>query len=290
MNNIECIINNRSYNIAIDKYKVIYGDNFDSKFNVYKCIKYYFNKLSPSDYGKENNNKALVKINDRYVDIKDALFFEIGYEYDYTNDAKLTTKSLILKYLEYALEGIEYEDTFNTVKELLYSLINFELEDRVSIGHDNFNLSVANEDFNYKSLIKLLVPILHKDNLEINSLDISYEESIMLQIELINRISKMSKKNAIVIANIPELTEKIIAEISLLGEDINMIIFSNIYNDNIAIENLILSDFGWLDLGNEDQIFEYILNSPFTSTIESFKSKLEEALKSCNLKKILYKK
>ena len=139
-------------------------------------------------------------------------------------------------------------------------------------------------------IIKLLVPILHKDNLEINSLDISYEESIMLQIELINRISKMSKKNAIVIANIPELTEKIIAEISLLGEDINMIIFSNIYNDNIAIENLILSDFGWLDLGNEDQIFEYILNSPFTSTIESFKSKLEEALKSCNLKKILYKK
>ncbi|MBR3891406.1 MAG: hypothetical protein IKJ30_04990 [Bacilli bacterium] len=290
MNNIECIINNRSYNIAIDKYKIIYGNNFDSKFNVYKCIKYYFNKLSPSDYGKENNNKALVKFNDRYLDIKDTLFFEMGYEYDYSGDAKLTTKSLILKYLEYALEGIEYEDTFNTVKELLYALINFELEDRVSINHENVNLSVENEDFNYKSLIKLLVPILTKDNLEINSLDIGYEESIILQIKLINKISIMSKKNIIVIANIPEMTNKVIDEINLLGEDVNMIIFSNSYNDNIPIESLILTDFGWLDLGSEEQVFEYIINSPFTSTVEAFTNKLEEALKSCKLKKILYKK
>ena len=214
----------------------------------------------------------------------------MGYEYDYSGDAKLTTKSLILKYLEYALEGIEYEDTFNTVKELLYALINFELEDRVSINHENVNLSVENEDFNYKSLIKLLVPILTKDNLEINSLDIGYEESIILQIKLINKISIMSKKNIIVIANIPEMTNKVIDEINLLGEDVNMIIFSNSYNDNIPIESLILTDFGWLDLGSEEQVFEYIINSPFTSTVEAFTNKLEEALKSCKLKKILYKK
>ena len=289
MNNIECIINNRSYNIAIDKYKIIYGESCENKFSIYKSIKYYFNKLIPSEWGKENNNKTTIKLNDRYIDIKDTLFFEIGYDWDYSSDAKLTTKSLILKYLEYTLEGIEYEDSFNTVKELLYSLVNFELEDRVTINYDQISLGIENEDFNYKSLIKLLSPMLIKEKLDANSLDLTYEESIILQIKLINKIGILSKKNLIVLANIPEITKKILQELENLSNDINILSFSNNYLSDIPIENIILTDFGWLDVANEESIYDYIINSPFTYSIEVFKSKLIEAFNNCSLKKIFYK-
>ena len=99
----------------------------------------------------------------------------------------------------------------------------------------------------------------------------------------------MSKKNVLVLAYIPEITENILNELENLTEDINLLSFSNNYNSKIPIENFIISDFGWLDIGNEESIYDYIINSPFTYSIEVFKSKLIEVLNNCSLKKLFYK-
>lgn len=289
MNKLEFLINNQNYTVIIDKYKILYGSNYLKKFEIYKCLKSYFSKVPFSEYSKENNNKLYIKINDTYVDSKSMLFFEIGPEYDFISDSKLGTKSILLKYLELSLEGIEYEDNFNTIKELLHSLITFELDERLSFNNDDLLFYTQCDDFNFKSLVKFILPTLSKSGMEINNIDLNYEESIVFQLKLINRISIKSKKDVFCYANISNITPLILKTLNDLNKNVNIIIDCNYIDSDIDLNNAIFIDLNWLDFLNEDSYVDYMMDSPYTYDIESLKSKIKETIYYCDLKKSLYK-
>ena len=115
------------------------------------------------------------------------------------------------------MEGIEYDDSFNTIKELLYSLINYEIKERVEMEIKNLTFTTQSDDFNMKSLIKFILPFLFKEELEVNNLDLSYEELIILQLKIINKISHNSNKPIFVISNIPCITKEILEELNILN-------------------------------------------------------------------------
>ena len=291
MRKLECVINNKLYEIVLDKYKILYGDDLESQYNIVKSFKSFFNKITYSEYTKENNFKMHIKLNERFVDVRSSLFFEVNYDYDFINDAKLGTKSLILKYYEHMLEGIEYDDSFNTIKELLNSFINLEMKDKIKQDINKLSLLTKCDDFNFKTLIKLLVPSLIKDLYDANNTDLSYEEVILFQLKLINSIALKSKKKVFVICNIPLITKNILAELEKTNEQIILLSISNKFPLDINIDNIIFTDLNWLDFNNENTLIDFLMNCPFTYDVENLKQKILNELNCCNLKnKILLNK
>lgn len=291
MNKLECVINNKLYEIVLDKYKILYGDDLESQYNIVKCFKSFFNKITYSEYTKENNLKLHIKLNESLVDVRSSLFFEVNYDYDFMNDSKLGTKSLILKYYEHMLEGIEYDDSFNTIKELLNSFINLEMKDRIKLDINKMSLLTTCDDFNFKSLIKLLVPSLLKDLYDANNTDLSYEEVILFQLKLINSMALRSKKKIFIICNIPLITKNIKNELESLNEQVVLITLSNRFPLDMKIENIIFTDLNWLDFDNENTLIDFLMNCPFTYDVESLKKRIINELNCYNLKnKILLNK
>ena len=290
MNKIECTINNKKYEIVLENFKILFGSNYNETYEVYKCLKTFFNKIPYSEFHKENNIRNSILLNDNFIDVRNSLFFEVNIDFDFILDAKLGTKSLILKYLENTLEGIEYHESFNTIKELLYSFINYEIKDQVVLEFNDLNFLTECDDFNMKSLIKYIIPILLKNDLEINNLDLTYQELIVFQIKLINRIAEKCKKNVFIAANIPCITQNILKELNLLNKNIYFIILSNHFNCEIDINNVIFTDLRWLDFSNETTLIDYMMDMPFHYDINELKTKIKESLNYYNFKKILFKK
>lgn len=291
MKKLECVINNKLYEIVLDKYKILYGNDLESQYNIVKCFKSFFNKITYSEYTKENNLKIYIKLNESFIDVRSSLFFEVNYDYDFINDSKLGTKSLILKYYEHMLEGIEYDDSFYTIKELLNSFVNLEMKDRVKQDINKLTLLTTCDDFNFKTLIKLLVPSLIKDLYDVNNTDLSYEEVILFQLKLINSIALKSKKKVFVICNIPLITKNILAELEKTNEQIILLSISNKFPIDIKIDNIIFTDLNWLDFNNENILIDFLMNCPFTYDVESLKQRIINELNCYNLKnKILLNK
>ena len=96
INKIKCIINNKCYEIVLETYKILFGNNYYESYEVYKSIKNYFNKTPYSENYKENNIKNTLQLNEIHIDVRNTLFFEIGMDFDFIADAKLGTKSLLL--------------------------------------------------------------------------------------------------------------------------------------------------------------------------------------------------
>ena len=293
MKRIQCYINQHEYDMNIQNYKILYGNRYDDVYEAFKCIRSYFNKTTLSEYSKENSNYCNLKLNDENVDIKNTLFFEINSNYDFSLDAKMNSKSIILKFYETCLENIEYDEGFTTLKELLISLINIDLEETLSISLNDekeIHMIAQNDDFNFKSLIKLIIPTIIQSGMELNNIDLSYETIILLQLEMIKRIASKSTKEIIILSELPLITSKIYHKLEEMPENISMIIYNNSYYYEIPIENMVLLDFNWLDLANENDIYEYLFHLAFTYNISQFKTVVKETLENCYIQKQIFKK
>ncbi len=293
MKRIQCYINQHEYDMNIQNYKILYGNRYDDVYEAFKCIRSYFNKTTLSEYSKENSNYCNLKLNDENVDIKNTLFFEINSNYDFSLDAKMNSKSIILKFYETCLENIEYDEGFTTLKELLISLINIDLEETLSISLNDekeIHMIAQNDDFNFKSLIKLIIPTIIQSGMELNNIDLSYETIILLQLEMIKRIASKSTKEIIILSELPLITSKIYNKLEEMPENISMIIYNNSYYYEIPIENMVLLDFNWLDLANENDIYEYLFHLAFTYNISQFKTVVKETLENCYIQKQIFKK
>ena len=290
MKKIEIKYNQHEYSFILEKYKVLYGISDIDKYNISKSLKQYFNKEKYSEYGEEYCNKANVRIDEIYVDVRDYLYYEISNVYDLNSDAKLNTKSLILKYLENNLEKIEYDDEFSTIKSLLEEYVTYTLQDKIDLQVTNeMKFQLKLNDFNYKSLIRLIEPLITKDELEINNYDLSYEEIYIFQLKIIESIASKIDKKIIVLANIPYLTDNIVSVIKTLSH-LNLIIFSSNYNSEIDIENYMFMDLNYLDFFNEETINEFIMNLPWHTNVDQLKNHIKESLKKYNLKHLFLNK
>ncbi len=290
MNKIDIIYNNFNYSFLINKYKIFYGNNFRDKFNILKCFKQYFYKSQYSDYSNEYLNRTNIKIDEKPVDIRNTFFYELSYNYDLTNDCKLSTKSLMLKYLELYLENIEFNDEFTTIKTLLEDFVSLDLKDLIDIQiNDNVNMELKLTDINSKTLIKLIEPIILKDSLEINNYDLTYEDIYLIQLKILEKIALKLNKYLVVVASIPMITDGIAKCIESLN-NIYLIIFTNNYYNYINIENYLLVDFDMLDLLDDEKINDYIMNLPWHTNIDQFKIKIKESLNKYNLKQLLINK
>lgn len=262
--------------IIIDHIKYVLGSNAMNKYYLKQAVRQYFNK-TVSGYREEIGSECYFKIDDSPVDKKNTFFYEVTENYSINDDAKLSTKSLMLKYLETLYSDLNYMDTLNTLNILVESL-----SDEV-----NENAFIQSEFSTYspKLLTKLVTAHYYEDESYKDEYDLSYEDLIVLQLNMIDYIVKNSKKYAYIILfiDIPLITDEIKSKIDELSKDrVYCLVFSKTVKVT-EIENICVEEDYFLDFANEEMVY-YILNDKSTNlyTLEDIKNMINEYLKDLN--------
>lgn len=198
------------------------------------------------------------------------------------------TKSLCQKYLEKKLENIEYNDLYNTIKELLKTFGMEYLSTNTNMQLSLSNLSFQTGDLEIKQFIKLIKPKLIENDLEKNYFDLTYEELIEYQLNIIYEIAKDNDKTHIIIID-THLTKNLFNKILNISEgNIKFIILQNLYNDNIKLADYILINNKILDLADEENINTFIFEElPFHLDPNEINEMFTEYLKNNKTSRVI---
>ena len=259
--------------IIVDHIKYVLGSNAMNKYYLKQAVRQYFNK-TVSGYREEIGSECYLKIDDSPVDKKNTFFYEVTENYSINDDAKLSTKSLMLKYLETLYSDVNYMDTLNTLNILIESL-----SDEVS---ENAFVQSEFSVYSPKLLTKLVTAHYYEDESYKDEYDLSYEDLIILQLNMIDYIAVHSKKYSyfILFIDIPLITDGIKNKIDEMSKDrVYCLVFSKTVRD-IEIENICVEEDYFLDFANEEMVY-YILNEKSTNlyTLEDIKNMINEYLK-----------
>ena len=186
-------------------------------------------------------------INEKEIELKNNMFIEISEMYSLNEDKKLTTKSLMLKYLEIKLQNQDYFDTISTIDILLNSL-----SEEVN---DESMLKIMFNGANYKQLIKMLSPY-YEDELQKDEFDLTRDELILFQLDLIEYISNHNSKydNIFVFGKLDNLSDRILQKINKI-ENVKLIVFTNYYNNLMNVQDTALLQDKIIDFADMEQIY-----------------------------------
>ena len=171
------------WNLQMNHVKYIISDS-STNYTLLQAIRLFTSK-DKSENRTENNISTKMLINEKEIELKNNIFIEISEMYSLNEDKKLTTKSLMLKYLEIKLQNQDYFDTISTIDILLNSL-----SEEVN---DESTLKIMFNGANYKQLIKMLSPY-YEDELQKDEFDLTRDELILFQLDLVEYISNHNSK------------------------------------------------------------------------------------------------
>ena len=254
----------KEFKINIEYIKYFCGKNESDKFSIYNSLKSCFSKTPNSEYALETQLKHYVCFNDKIIDPKKWMFFEINKYFDIDTDIKLGTKSLLLKYLESFKEDIESSDIFNTLS-ILFESFNAEIIDPII----NKDIQEKRLDFRLDSLssqllLKNIYALIFQKDFETNYGDFNYEDLFIFQLNIIETIASKNKDKFILLyLDISFITDSIRNAIERLKYK-NCYVFINcIETPKIDINLLCLFSKSYWDFSNIELINENILDLPF---------------------------
>lgn len=241
---------NKRYDLQIDNIKYCIGDNFEERYNFASILKETFLSSKESEYSANNTGQAQVLINDKEIKIKEVNFYQVNLNYSISSDIKLTTRSLIAKYLEILIAQNENIDTINTINLLLESFSN-EL--------DNELIYPKFITYTPKQFLKILLPIFLKEEDQANEYDLSYNEIILFQLKMIEFISNNQLNKTICLIDLPYLTKEINDCLISMKNCFNVVMFYKT-NRNLLYKNVYLFDNQLIDLNDDQQIYNMNIN------------------------------
>lgn len=256
MNKLTIQKGNRLYEIIIDKYKLIVGTNYDEKFEIIRSILRFYSNNKLSEYHIEKDGFLDLKMNDKSIKVKDLFIYHVNKYYSLQEDYKLTTKSLILKYLETVLSDGSMNDTIQTLNILFESLSHEIGEESLIDGEFN--------DMIPKQLLKLFTPFFIEDGYKKDEFDFTIEEIIILQLNLIKRIvSNAIIKKSIIIVEINVLTKEIYEAILGFENSMILVFVDEFKLVDIPVSNFFICNRILVDLASDENLYEKICDNNF---------------------------
>ena len=233
------------WNLQMNYVKYIISDS-STNYTLLQAIRLFTSK-DKSENRTENNISTKIFINEKEIESKNNMFMEISEMYSLNEDKKLTTKSLMLKYLEIKLQNQEYFDTISTIDILLNSL-----SEEVN---DESLLKIMFNGANYKQLIKMLSPY-YEDELQKDEFDLTRDELILFQLDLVEYISNHNSKydNIFIFGKLDNLSDRILQKINKI-QNVKLMIFTNYYNDLMNVQNAALLQDKIIDFADMEQIY-----------------------------------
>lgn len=235
----------KKWNLQMNHVKYIISDS-STNYTLLQAIRLFTSK-DKSESRTENNISTKMFINEKEIELKNNMFIEISETYSLNEDKKLTTKSLMLKYLEIKLQNQEYFDTISTIDILLNSL-----SEEVN---DESLLKITFNGANYKQLIKMLSPY-YEDELQKDEFDLTRDELVLFQLDLVEYISNHNSKydNIFVFGKLDNLSDRILQKINKI-QNVKFMIFTNYYNDLMNVQNAVLLQDKIIDFADMEQIY-----------------------------------
>ncbi|CCV63866.1 conserved hypothetical protein [Alteracholeplasma palmae J233] len=273
MNKITVKLRKERIEFGINQYKYLIGSNYSDKHQIVQSIKKCFERGNNSEFAIDNNSELWFKINDKDVDIRKYKLFNITSIFDYKTEIKLGAKSIILNYLEAIFKDIEYDDLVNTLR-IIKDDLGVSMSDRIE-QNNHYKLNLKFEEITLKGLLKQVEVSLYKDQLISNEYDLSYEDLVLFQIDLITKITENIRDfEYICIIEIPVVTQIIKEAIEKVKQkNLMILIVSNdSYIKNVDINNFLSLNKQIIDFSDEVSIYnDIILNLERNSTIQDIR-------------------
>ena len=274
---------NDSFRIDFENYKFLVGTNFVKKYQIAFLFRNFFNKVTNSSFALEGSLKRTCNFDDKPIEIKLWRYIEVSPNFDLETDLKMGTKSLFSKYLDSFSDVFEYNEYFNTLKTLINSLNEefFENETSFEIGEKKVNLFL--DEITRNIIFKQIIPLISCNDFDCNSGDLDYEELILLQFALIDKIASKNKDNYIFInAEIPFLTKKIISRIFGLKYQNCFVLINTNSVPQCKYQDVYLCSKYLIDFSNDENIIENIMEMPFHIEKEELLSSVQHFLDNIN--------
>lgn len=237
--------------LLIDKYKFIIGNNEIQKLNLKRAIKEFRVGLPLSEYEEENHNNVHVYLDDNELTQKKINIYFISPNYEFYQELKLQSKSILLKAIINELSDESYIETFLTIQSLTEMLcIQF---------NEDHDIKLRDIKISPTTFAKLIEPTLVIDDFEMNEFDLSIEDFICLQLDLIRRATSISKQENLIIVDCPIVTNKIQDKVKEISNSM-IIVFCRTIQTDYLLNNCYLIDKFTIDLADEESIYECICN------------------------------
>lgn len=237
--------------LLIDKYKFIIGNNEIQKLNLKRAIKEFRVGLPLSEYEEENHNNVHVYLDDNELTQKKINIYFISPNYEFYQELKLQSKSILLKAIINELSDESYIETFLTIQSLTEMLcIQF---------NEDHDIKLRDIKISPTTFAKLIEPTLVIDDFEMNEFDLSIEDFICLQLDLIRQATSISKQENLIIVDCPIVTNKIQDKVKEISNTM-IIVFCRTIQTDYLLNNCYLIDKFTIDLADEESIYECICN------------------------------
>lgn len=281
MDKFNIAVGTKEYEFAIDKYKIFFGPNYNLKYSIRNRFKQRIENVENSEYQEYKKRFEFVKFNDKDIHHKNWEVIEINPSFTLANDLKMSAKSLFLRYAETALFEVKCFDEINTISNLI-KVVCESVNENISL-ENGIVVKFESNDFTFKSLVKNLYANILNDDLIINEYDISFEEVILLQMHIIEKIanSELNKtKFFLNIIDLPQITSKILAELdNINSENVKTLVFTNSIHPTLEIENYVYCSKQFTDIYFEEQILDNIIYETTTvSEIIDAKTELKNII------------
>lgn len=237
--------------LLIDKYKYIIGNDEIQKLNLKRAIKEFQVGLPLSEYEEENHNNVHIYLDDDELTQKKINIYFISPNYDFYQELKLQSKSILLKAIINELSDESYIETFLTIQSLAEMLCM-----QFNEGHD---IKLRDIKISPTIFAKLIEPTLVIDDFEMNEFDLSIEDFICLQLDLIRQATSITKQENLIIVDYPIMTNKIQGKVKEISNSMIIVFCSTIQTDYL-LKNCYLIDKLTIDLADEESIYERICN------------------------------
>lgn len=281
MEKFKFIFAENEFEMAMDTYKLCLGTNYPLKFEFIKSIKKHFEKGSGSEYQKQCQIRNSIYFEEKRVDTKEWLLVEVNDKFDLNVDLKMMSRSLLCKMYESVLDGIEYCDEINTINELISDLNEIYINDKTRMTNDNIALYASIQNLNHKNILKLLEVNIEKDNINANGYDLNFEELIIFQMDVVEKIAASNFNNRILsILDLPILTKRIFKRIESI-KNMYIIVVTNQISSKITIDqnNICFFNNSITDFSNEVQIYNNLLMElPFNLEDEQLISEIQHLI------------
>ena len=251
----------KTYNFIVDKAKYVYNDDISQYWTLKRAINSIIYKTSKSEYAQENNRSIIFNINDECITKYDDIFL-VNPSFDIDEDAKLGTKSLMLRYLLSKQYDIDIKEDFFQVKSILNYFADILSDDNISVQ--------ISESLN-KLICKLMVVNYLKDDYYANKNDMDYEELICFQLYLIDKFKDLSKRT-IIFVELPFLTNKIKRIIDAMDKCYIIIIFNNVSNELLFENNIVVNT---LDLEDDEKMYERMITMSNYYNLDEYRKKIK---------------
>ena len=237
--------------LLINKYKFIIGNNEIQKLNLKRALKEFQVGLPLSEYEEENHNNVHVYLDDNELTQKKINIYFISPNYEFYQELKLQSKSILLKAIINELSDESYIETFLTIQSLTEMLcIQF---------NEDHDIKLRDIKISPTTFAKLIEPTLVIDDFEMNEFDLSIEDFICLQLDLIRQATSISKQENLIIVDCPIVTNKIQDKVKEISNSM-IIVFCRTIQTDYLLNNCYLIDKFTIDLADEESIYECICN------------------------------